>query len=201
MSKRTVLSATVLALIAGAASVPMLSAQPASPPAEGGQAGDGKAVFPNSWFFYGNKGKLLGKPAPELEVSDWFGGSATTMKDLKGKIVVVDFWGVWCGPCRKAIPHTNEMAQKFKDRGVVVLGIHSKRDADKMEEAARTLKMAYPTAKDINGKSEAAYGVEFWPFYVLVDREGNVRAAGLKPDKVGDAIEALLKEQPGAAKG
>lgn len=170
---------------------------PADPPAPEKPAE--KATFKAEWFFDGNKPDLLGKPAPELEVADWYGGDAMTMKDLKGKIVVVDFWGTWCPPCRKAVPHTTEMAQKYKDKGVQIIGVHSTKLSEKMQATAKQLKMGYPTARDVSQKSENKYKVGFWPFYVLVDREGVVRAAGLNPSFLGNAIDELLKEQPAKA--
>lgn len=167
---------------------------PANPPAADAPAA--KATFKAEWFFDGNKPELLGKPAPELEVSGWYGGDATTLKDLKGKIVVIDFWGTWCPPCRKAVPHTTEMANKYKDKDVRIIGVHSTKLGEKMEATAKQLKMGYPTAMDVSQKSENKYSVQFWPFYVLVDREGVVRAAGINPQYLGNAIEELLKEQP-----
>lgn len=155
-----------------------------------------KASFKLEWFYDGNKPELLGKPAPELSVEGWVGGDAMTLASLKGKIVVIDFWGMWCPPCRAAVPHTSEIARAYKDKGVQVIGIHSKKGAEKMEQTAKQLKMGYPTAKDAHQKSEGQYHVAFWPFYVLVDREGVVRAAGLNPKHLGDALDELLKEQP-----
>lgn len=155
-----------------------------------------KATFPEAWFYMGPQKPLLDKKAPELEVTNWQGGAEMKLESLKGKIVVLDFWGTWCPPCRAAIPHTNEMSKKYKDKDVQIIGIHSRRMNEKMAETAKRLSMEYPTAADANGKMEKAYSVAFWPFYVLIDREGVVRAAGLNPEFLGNAIDALLKEQP-----
>lgn len=155
-----------------------------------------KASFKAEWNFPGASPTIIGKPAPELDVADWYGGDAMTIAGLKGKIVVVDFWGTWCPPCRKAVPHTTEMAAKYKDKGVQIIGVHSKKLSEKMEATAKQLKMGYPTAKDAHEKSQNAYGVEFWPYYVIIDREGVVRAAGINPQFLGNAIDEMLKEQP-----
>lgn len=65
-----------------------------------------------------------------------------------------------------------------------------------MGTLADELGMSFPTAADEDDKTAMAYKVQWWPFYVLIDREGIVRAAGLRPDKIDDAVELLLTEQP-----
>ena len=60
---------------------------------------------------------------PELELSDWVDEKKKlTADDMKGKIVVVDYWATWCGPCIASIPHNNEVAKEYADKGVVVVG-------------------------------------------------------------------------------
>ena len=59
---------------------------------------------------------------PALQVTNWINGETATLASLKGKIVVLDFWATWCGPCLASIPHTNELAEKYKDKVVSVRG-------------------------------------------------------------------------------
>jgi len=142
--------------------------------------------------------KLLGKPAPNLAMSDWR-GTAVKATDMKGKIVVVDFWATWCGPCKAGVPHNNEVAKKYADKGVLVIGACGGEQEEKMNEVAQETKMEYPTAKT-TAESTKAWGVQWWPHYVVVDRKGVIRAAGLKPDYVEKVIEALIEEQGADAK-
>ncbi|MEK7713866.1 MAG: TlpA disulfide reductase family protein, partial [candidate division NC10 bacterium] len=66
----------------------------------------------------------LGDPAPELKIADWVKGTPITLASGKDKSVyVVEFWATWCGPCRTSIPHLTELQKKYKDKGLVIVGI------------------------------------------------------------------------------
>lgn len=142
----------------------------------------------------------IGKPAPSLSAKDWHGDQVKA-DDLKGQIIVIDFWATWCGPCIRAIPHTNEMASSFADRGVKIVGVCAARGGETMAKVAKQYKMAYPTGFDASDATSRAFGVQWYPYYVVVDRKGIIRAAGLTPDRVDDVVEALLVEQPLPAVG
>ena len=156
--------------------------------------------FSDDFFFYGAKRPaqlrgMEGKPVPKLTLTEWIGQKQNLAK-LKGKIVVVDFWATWCPPCRAAIPKNVALVNKYKSRGVVLLGVHdSRRGADKMAAMAKDKGINYPLAVDTAGASTKAWKVRFWPTYFVIDQNGVVRAAGLKPSKVEDVVKALLNEK------
>jgi thiol-disulfide isomerase/thioredoxin len=138
---------------------------------------------------------MEGKPAPALQVTGWLNGKPVTLASLKGKIVVLDFWATWCGPCIASIPHNNELAAKYKDQGVVFIGVCHPRGVEKMAETVRQHGLKYPTAKDPRGATIKAYGVNSYPDYYIIDQKGILRVADCQNDKVEEVIGKLLAEK------
>ncbi|MGN6553613.1 MAG: TlpA family protein disulfide reductase [Verrucomicrobiota bacterium] len=135
-----------------------------------------------------------GKPMPPLNVTGWINGEVKPA-DIKGKVVIVDFYASWCGPCKAAIPHNNELLKKYKDQGLVIIGVcTSSKGQEKMAEVAKEKGMEYPTARDPDLKSQKAWRVHYYPTYAVVDRKGIVRAVGLQTSKVEGFVTKLLAE-------
>lgn len=156
--------------------------------------------FPDNWYWErpAEHTKFEGMDAPALSVGEWVGGEFDVTK-MKGSIVVIDFWATWCGPCIAAMPHNTEMAQKYAKDGVKLIGVCTSGDADKMPKIVKDNKALYPNAFAKDDQVEKDWPVQWYPTYAVVDREGVVRAIGLKPDNVEDVIEALLAEEAQAS--
>ena len=156
--------------------------------------------FPDDWTwdskaeYRKEHAALEGKPMPALNLSNCVNGEVRPA-DLKGKVVVVDLYATWCGPCLAAIPHNNEMLKHYKAQGLVIVGVcTSKSGQEKMEQTAKDKGMEYPTATDPDLKAQSAWGVHYYPTYAIVDRKGIVRAVGIKTSYVEQVVKKLLAE-------
>lgn len=119
-------------------------------------------------------------------VSDYIG---------KGKVVLIDFWASWCGPCRKDMPKIVSLYDKYKDRGFEIVGISLDNDEDAWKSGISVMNMTWPQFSDLGGwKGKAAntYGVNRIPMTFLLDRDGAIVAMDLRDTDLENKIEELL---------
>lgn len=142
------------------------------------------------------KDALEGKTPPAFAVKQWLNVPANGLKpsDLRGKVVLIDFWGVWCGPCVAAMPKLKELQTKYRNQGLVIIGIHTTNSGEKMAQFVKQEGIFWPVAIDVEDKTVKAFAVDSYPDYYLIDRAGKLRFADLVNDQLDRAVEALLKE-------
>jgi cytochrome c biogenesis protein CcdA/thiol-disulfide isomerase/thioredoxin len=111
---------------------------------------------------------------------DWLNSKPLTLDELKGKVVLVDFWTYSCINCLRSIPYVRAWAEKYRDHGLVVIGVHApefafERNIENVKNAVTTLKIGYPVAIDNDYKIWRAFENEYWPAHYFIDAKGKVR--------------------------
>jgi thiol-disulfide isomerase/thioredoxin len=139
---------------------------------------------------------LEGRPAPALSVHDWYGtqGRTLSLNELRGKVVLLDFWGVWCGGCVAALPDLERIREKYRDQGFEIIGVHTTESGEQMTQFARGRKLSWPNAVDTSKKTCADYHQHLFPGLYLVDRQGVLRIAKPHPYQLEEQIRRLLAE-------
>jgi peroxiredoxin len=105
-------------------------------------------------------------------------GKSWTLKALRGKVVLVNFWATWCPPCRKEIPDIETLYNRFKDRGFVVLGISDEKEAT-VQQYVGQHEMTYPVLLDPGRKVNTQFAVEGIPRSLIYDRSGKLAAEAI----------------------
>lgn len=124
-------------------------------------------------------------------------GDSLNLYDLRGKVVLVDFWASWCRPCRKANPEVVALYQKYKDKGFDVLGISLDRKKERWLKAIEQDKLTWHHVSDLKGWKNAAallYGVRSIPQTFLLDKEGRILAHNLKGPDLANKLKQIFGE-------
>lgn len=135
-----------------------------------------------------------GQPAPEIQLKD-LSGKPVTLSALKGKVVIVDFWASWCGPCRQSMPVLEKLSKTYKEKGLVVLGVNIDNDAKSASKFLAEVPVSFVVVNDADKRVARAYAPPTMPSSYIIDKQGRVRQvhAGFK---AGDAkqLEAEIQQ-------
>jgi cytochrome c biogenesis protein CcmG/thiol:disulfide interchange protein DsbE len=159
----------------------------------------GFAILPRVFRSHGAAGP--GRDAPDFTLSvvanaaSLAGGKPTlSLSELRGRAVLLDFWATWCEPCRLQAPIVEQIARRWSDRGVVVVGVNTDTPGEGDPRTfASAWGLTYPVVKDEVGLASRAYGVEALPTLVVVSRLGKIIAvrAGVTDDA---ELERLVRQ-------
>ncbi len=203
-----------------AATAAVLAKKPAEPAAADvpmyARIADAAKMSKSSWA----KGELIGGPAPEVKfIWTSTGASPKSLADLKGKVVLIDFWATWCGPCVASFPKVRELQDRYKDFPVAIVGVTSvqgfsmdrsgpkpqridtkgdqQKEFDLMNDFMKNNNMTWPVVFSEDSCFNPGFGVRGIPHLAIIDPNGVVRFNGLRPGnpaEEAEKIDALLKE-------
>lgn len=140
------------------------------------------------------------RPAPPFSL-DQRGGGSVALADLRGKVVLVNFWATWCGPCRKEMPLLEQLHRKYAPLGLVMLGVNVEEDARLFDRFLKDVPVSFPILLDPRNGVSKLYDVAAMPSTVIIDRQGNIRYVhqGYQPgdeNAYQDMVRTLIRERP-----
>jgi thiol-disulfide isomerase/thioredoxin len=133
---------------------------------------------------------IIGAEAPDFTLQDT-SSHPVHLLDLRGKVVVVDFWATWCPPCRALMPHLQKMHQELSTKGLVILGLDVGEDAEEVSEFANKQSYTFPLLLGAEPGVSAKYYVEAYPTTFVIDRNGRITFRGFASDSPSDLRKAV----------
>ncbi|MBV1959325.1 MAG: TlpA family protein disulfide reductase [Pseudomonadales bacterium] len=126
-------------------------------------------------------------------------GQNLRLSELKGQVVMINFWASWCGPCRQEMPELNEIQKKYEDLGFTILGVNVEENPTKANELLAENPVDFPILYDTENQVTELFKVDAMPSTILVDRDGNMRYLhkGYKPgyeDLYAQQVKILVRE-------
>ncbi|MDR5806263.1 thioredoxin family protein [Caballeronia sp. LZ001] len=121
-----------------------------------------------------------GANAPDFKgIDNWFNSAPLDLKQLRGKVVLVEFWTFDCINCAHTLPYVKDLHARYRDKGLVVVGVHSpeygfERDTGNLRKAIVRNGIEYPVAQDNEFATWRAYGNRYWPAFYLIDQNGKL---------------------------
>lgn len=165
--------------------------------------GEAKIIIPDQMSNFGKAPELTG-------IVNWINTPPLSLMQLKGKVVLIDFWTYSCINCLRTLPYLKQWYADYKDHGLVIIGVHTpefefEKDPKNVAEAVARLGLTYPVAQDNDYQTWQVFSNSYWPAHYLIDQEGNLRLVHFGEGKyveTENAIRQLLglsmmhKEEP-----
>lgn len=161
-------------------------------------------------MIYGVAGNEQRENIPGMKPSlsgatSWFNTQPLNLKNLQGKVVLVDFWTYTCINWRRTLPYIREWEAKYKDQGLVVIGVHTpefffERKPDNVSKAIQEMNITYPVAMDNNFEIWQSFRNNYWPALYLIDAKGRLRYQKFGEGDYAEIelqVQQLLNETPG----
>jgi thiol-disulfide isomerase/thioredoxin len=141
--------------------------------------------------------------APELTPGDWINSEPLTLKGLRGRVVLIDFWTFGCHNCRNTLPFVKRWDDRYREKGFTVIGVHSpefdyEREFENLRSEVASLGIRYPVVSDNDYRTWDAYNVGAWPTVFLLDKQGRIRWSHVGEggyDEAERIIQKLLGEK------
>jgi len=144
----------------------------------------------------------VGEVAPDFDVPSLRGDGRVSLAQYRGKVVLLDFWASWCGPCAASVPHYRELRSGLAGRGFELVALGLDENAADGRAFLDRFAVGYPAGSDPQGTVASRYALKGMPYAVLIDRDGIVRVThtGFEPadfERLRARIEQLLQEGDG----
>ncbi len=136
----------------------------------------------------------MNQPAPDFTLKSMTGENVK-LSELRGNVVMINFWASWCGPCRQEMPLLDDFYKKYNKLGFVLLGVNVEEDSSKAANYLKEVPVSFPILYDNTNKVSKMYDIDAMPSTVLVDRNGNMRFLhrGYKPGDENEYKKLMKK--------
>ncbi len=137
-------------------------------------------------------------PAPDFTLKS-NSGQNVKLSELRGQVVMINFWASWCGPCRQEMPLLNQLYQRYEPMGFTLLGVNVEEDSAAADKVLREIPVNFPVLYDNKNQVSESYQVRAMPSTILIDRDGKVRYLhkGYKPgyeEEYQKQVRELIRE-------
>jgi thiol-disulfide isomerase/thioredoxin len=136
----------------------------------------------------------IGKEMPDISGTD-AEGKKLDLANYRGKVVVVDFWASWCGPCMAMVPHEKELVKRMDGKPFVLLGVNLDRSRSALEKSQKEHDITWHSIYDEDGKIASKFNVQYIPTIYVLDARGVIRYKGVRGEALDRAVESLLKKE------